>query len=90
MGVNKETTKKRIIIYELVVYGAMSKKWPLRIFLLYFIFLAILPLQTLPYQKRVVGISLACMAAISNSKWPIYSFLQGSKNQNEKHVILFV
>ena len=54
----------------------MSKNGPCEYFC-YTLFLcvAILPLQILPYQNRVVAIfSLASMAAISNSKWPIYSF----------------
>ena len=45
-----------------------------------FLCVAILRLQTLPYQNRVVAIfPLACMAAISNLKWLIY--IQRSKNQ---------
>ena len=58
-----------------IVYGATSKKWPLRIFLLYFNFVGYFVSSNPPlYQNRVVAIfPLACMAAFSNSKWPIYT-----------------
>ena len=56
------------------------------------LFLAILPLQTLPYQNRVVGNFSSCMHGchFEFKMADLYSFLQGSKNQVEKHVILFV
>ena len=50
---------------------------PASLFAIPYFFGAILHLQTLPYQNRVVAIfSRACMA--DNSKWPIYTGIEKS------------
>ena len=59
---------------------AMYKCNPASLFAMTLFLLAILHLQTLPYQNRVVAIfPLACMAAISNSL--------GSKNIRKSPIL---
>ena len=76
-----------------IVYGAICRKnGPCEYFCYTLIFWAIFPLQTLPYQNRVVGNFSHCMHGchFKFKMADLYSFLQGSKNQVEKYVILFV
>ena len=68
----------------IVVYGAMSKIGLLRIFLLHFNLFGYFASSNPSYQNRFVAMHAWVQFRNQNGR-----FIQGSKNQVEKHVILF-